>query len=155
MLRSRPSSKVVVRQRGAEPLEAAEGDQRALGPGEPVEQRADGKEHEARHEEAAPAEQVGHPPAEQERAAEEDRVGGDDPLQALLGEVQVGLDRGEGDVHDRDVQNDHELGGDDERQREPLPPVWVGLRRRDSNGLRAHSMASKIVDAANYTHQPQ
>jgi hypothetical protein len=35
--------------------------------------------------------------------------------------VKVGLDRGQGDVHDRHVEDDHELGGDDERKGEPPP----------------------------------
>ena len=61
-------------------------------------------------EEPAASEQVGEPAAEQEHAAEEDRVGGDHPLQVLLAEVEVGLDRRKRDVHDRHVQDDHELG---------------------------------------------
>ena len=108
--------------RRAEPLERAEGDQRSLRPGEPVEQRTDREDHEACDEEPAAPEQVGEPAAEQERAAEEDRVGGDHPLQALLAEVQVGLDRGQCDVDDRNVQDDHELGGDDDRESEPAFP---------------------------------
>ena len=42
---------------------------------------------------APAAEQVGHPAAKQEDAAEHDRVGGDHPLQAAFAEVQVVLDR--------------------------------------------------------------
>ena len=38
-------------------------------------------------------------------------------------EVQVGLDRRQRDVHDRDVEHDHELGGDDHREREPAPAI--------------------------------
>ena len=91
-LRSRPSANVVVRIESAagessaapSPCSDAEGDQRALRPGEPVEQRADREEREAGHEQPPAPEQVGEPAAEQEHAAEEDRVGGDHPLQALL-----------------------------------------------------------------------
>ena len=80
---------------------------------------------QAGHEEPPAAEQVGQPAAEQEHAAEEDRVGGDHPLQALLAEVQVVLDRRQRDVHDRDIEHDHELGGDDHREGEPAAPVAV------------------------------
>src|SRR5438552_894654 len=60
------------------------------------------------------AEQVGQPAAEQEHATEQDRVGGDHPLQALLREVKIGLDRRQRYVHDRDVEDDHELRCDDQ-----------------------------------------
>ena len=89
-LRSRPSAKVVIEQRQrrrreqrtAEPLEGAKADQRCLRPGDPAEQRARREEDESPDEEAAPTEQVGEPAPEQQRAAEEDRVRRDDPLQA-------------------------------------------------------------------------
>ena len=87
------------------------------------------KSDEPGDEEPPPPEQVGQPAAEQEHAAEHDRVGGHHPLQALLAEVQVGLDRGQRDVHDRDVEDDHELGGDDHRQHEPAFPVVEGSHR--------------------------
>ena len=111
-------------QRRAEALHGAEGDQRALRPGEPVQQRADREQRQPGHEQAPPSEQVGEPAAEQQHAAEEDRVGGDHPLQALLREVQVGPDRRQRDVHDRDVEHDHELRRDDHRQREPAAAIW-------------------------------
>ena len=128
-LRSWPSAKVVVRIDSAagetsaapSPCSGAEGDQRALRPGEPVEQRAGGEERQPGHEQAPPSEQVGHAPAEQQHAAEQDRVGGHHPLQALLAEVQVGLDRRQRDVDDRHVEHDHELCGDDHRERDPAP----------------------------------
>ena len=121
-------------QRRAEPLQRAERDQRALRPGEAVEQRADREEREPDHEEPAAAEQVGHPSAEQQHAAEQDRVGGHDPLQALLAEVQVGLDRRQRDVHDRHVEHDHELCGDDHRQGDPPPPVGAPPPARACKG---------------------
>ena len=39
-------------------------------------------------EDAASAEKVGEPAAEQQEAAEDDRVGADHPLQARLGEAE-------------------------------------------------------------------
>ena len=113
-------------QRSAEALEGAERDQRALRPGEPVEERAHREEHEARDEQAPTTEEIGEPAAQQEHAAEEDGVGGDHPLQAFLAEVEAGLDRRQGDVHDRDVEDDHELGDDDGREADPPPRIGGG-----------------------------
>ena len=153
MLRSRPSAKVVVRIESAagassappRPWSRAEGDQRGLGPGEAGEQRADREEGDAGDEEPAPAEQVGHPAAEQQEAAEHDRVGGDHPLQALLAEVEVGLDRRQRDVHDRDVEHDHELG----RHQRPRVRSSGGLWSRqalESPSLRCCSQSFSTVN---------
>jgi hypothetical protein len=107
-------------------LHGSEGDQRALRPCEPTEQRAEREERKPDEKESPAPEEVGEPPAEQEGAAEHDRVGGDHPLQVLLGEAEIALDRGQGDVNDRDVENDHELRSDDQRERHPAPPLGRG-----------------------------
>ena len=96
-------------QRPAEPLQGPRNDQRPLRPGEPREQRAEREHGHAGNEEPPPPEQVGKPAAQEQRSAEQDRVGGNDPLQALLGEVQVVLDRRQRDEHDRNVEDDYEL----------------------------------------------
>ena len=108
-------------QRATEALQGAEGDERGLRPGESAEERARREHGEARDEEAAPAEQVAEPAAEEQRATEEDRIRGDDPLQARLRKAEVGLDRRQRDVHDGDVEDDHELCGHDEGQGAPAP----------------------------------
>ena len=54
-------------------------------------------------------------PAEEQESAEHERVGADHPLQVLLREVEIGLDGGERDVHDRDVEHHHELHAAEER----------------------------------------
>ena len=60
-------------------------------------------------EEDAPlADQVADPPGEQQQAAEGDQVGVDDPGEVALGEAEAVLDRGQGDVHDRRVEDDHQ-----------------------------------------------
>ena len=41
----------------------------------------------------------------------------------VLGEPEVDLDRRQRDVHDRDVEDDHELDCAQERESQPLPPV--------------------------------
>ena len=105
---------------GAEALEGAGADQRPLGPREPAEERADRERDQADHEDAPAAEQVRGSPAQEQEAAEDERVGGDHPLQVRLGEVEIRLDRGKSDVHDRDVEHNHELDGAKERQCEPF-----------------------------------
>src|SRR5439155_22978133 len=104
---------------GAEALERASGDQRRLAPGEPAEQRADREDHETRHEDAFTTEDVRQSPTQEQEAPEDERVGADDPLQVLLREVQILLDRRQSDVHDRDIEDDHELHRAEERERKP------------------------------------
>ncbi len=55
-------------------------------------------------------------PAEQEEPAEHQRVGVQDPGQALLREADVALDRRQRDVDHGRVQDDHELRDRDQRQ---------------------------------------
>ena len=136
MLRSRPSRKVVVRIERADgeivaapsPCSARAAISERLAPGEAAEERADREDDEPDHEDPPPAEQVGEPAAEEQEASEDERVGGDHPLQVLLREVEVGLDRGQRDVHDRDVEHDHELHHAEQQQPDPLAPV--GLTHR-------------------------
>ena len=66
------------------------------------------KSAEPGEEDVAAAEQVAEPPGQQQQAAEGDQVGVDDPGEARLREAEVGLDRGQGDVHDRRVEDDHQ-----------------------------------------------
>ena len=97
-------------QGAAQALGRACGDQDARRGREPGHERGAREERQAGHEHAATAEQVAGPAAEQQEAAEQQRVGADDPLQPLGGEAEVGLDVGKRDVHDRHVEDDHELG---------------------------------------------
>src|SRR6185312_4323253 len=76
-------------------------------------------------EQRAPAEQVGGASAEQQEAAEEQRVGVHHPGERRVGEAEVGLDGGQRDVHDRRVEHDHELAEADDDQREPGIEVRV------------------------------
>ena len=106
--------------RGAEPLEGAERDERRFAPRETAEKRSEREDADAENEDAPTAEQIGRPAAQQEEAAEDERVRADDPLQVLLREPEVGLDGRQRDVHDRDVEDDHELHREDEPECEPL-----------------------------------
>ena len=73
-----------------------------------AEQRGDREHAEAGQEDALAAEEVAEAPGEQEQAAEGDQVGVDDPGEARLREAEVVLDRGQRDVHDGDVEDDHQ-----------------------------------------------
>ena len=97
-----------------------------LGVGEAAGQRRAREDDQAGDEHEAAAEQVGHPAAEQEEAAVGEDVAVDDPLQALLAEAEVGLDRGQRDVEDRRVEHVHEL--DEAEQQQDRDP-----RRDDSD----------------------
>jgi hypothetical protein len=68
-------------------------------------------------------EQVGQPPAEQQQAAERQRVRGDDPLPVHVVEVQRVLCRRQCQVHHGQVENDHELRDADDGQDPPAPRV--------------------------------
>jgi hypothetical protein len=81
---------------------------------------------------AAP--QVGYPAAEQQQTAEGEGVGRDDPLPVAVGDAQVLLGGGQGDVHDGGVQDDHQLGERDEHER--FPAVGVRFSGRCAEGLR-------------------
>ena len=77
------------------------------------------RQRHAGDEQLAPAEQVGGSTAEQQKAAEQQRVAVDDPLQVGLAEAEVGLDRRQRDVGDRRVEHDHELREADDDEDEP------------------------------------
>ena len=56
---------------------------------EPGAERRGGEDRQAEHEDPPSPEQIGRAPAEQQEAAEGQPVGGDDPLQVRLGEVEL------------------------------------------------------------------
>ena len=66
-------------------------------------------------------------PPRRSRPGERQRVGADDPLQALLREAEVALDRRQRDGHDRRVEDDHEEGAAEQRERPPAARVGGGL----------------------------
>jgi hypothetical protein len=85
------------------------------------------------HEQATAPEQVCRPSSEQEQAAEGERIRAQHPLQALLREADVRLDRGQRHEHDRGVEEHHEEGAAEERERPPAARV-----RGDGVHLVAH-----------------
>ena len=70
------------------------------------------------------AEEVSQPASEEEKAAEGDQVGVHDPGERGLGEPEVGSNRRQGNVHDRHVEDDHQVAEAEDEQRQPaLSPV--------------------------------
>ena len=101
-------------------------DQHPLGLGECAEQRGEDEDGQAGEKDPALADQVAEPPDQQQQPSEWDQVGVDDPGEAALTESEVVLDRGQRDVHDRDVENDHQDAGAEHVQREPATAVFGG-----------------------------
>ena len=85
--------------------------------------RDPGEPGQAGQERDLAAQQVGQPAAEQQQAAERQRVGGDHPLPVHGSEVQRPLRGRQRDVHHRQIQHHHELCQADHAQDEPPPPV--------------------------------
>jgi hypothetical protein len=106
-------------QRGAEALQRPKADQHPGRAREPVQQRGDREDDQPDQEDALAPEQVAGSPAEQQETSEEQRVRVDDPLQVGLAQAEVLLDRRQRDVHDRRVEDDHELRDADQDQDEP------------------------------------
>ena len=127
LLRSAPSSNMFITIDSAAgstiaapiPWTPAHRDQERVGGREPAGERGGGEHAEPDHEHAAAPEQVGGAPAEQQEAAEGEAVGGDDPLQVRLREVELAADRRQRDVDDREVDDRHEVGHGQHREGAP------------------------------------
>jgi hypothetical protein len=78
---------------------------------------------ETADERPLPPEQVGYLAAQQQQAAEGQRVRGDDPLPVVVGEAEFALGGRQGDIHDRRVQHHHQLGHRDRDQNGPSMAV--------------------------------
>jgi hypothetical protein len=104
---------------GTEALQSAHRDQEAVACGQPGAQRCSREDSQAEHEDPSPPEQIGGATPEQQEAAEGQPVGGHDPLQVRLGEVQVASDGRQSDVHDREIDDRHEVRNSQHGERAP------------------------------------
>ncbi len=82
---------------------------------------------EAGQEHSASPEEIGCTPPEEQQAPEDERVARDRPADVGAGQVQVSREARKGDVHRRDVENDHQLG--DEQDEQQRPALLVRSRR--------------------------
>jgi hypothetical protein len=94
--------------RAAGALEEARADQNALAGGDAAQDRGDREHCEPREEDLPAPDQVAEPPGQQQQAAERDQIGVHHPRQRRGREAEVVLDRRQRDVHDRDVEHDHQ-----------------------------------------------
>ena len=92
------------------------GVERGLAVGDRTQDGGDGEQPGPGEEDPPAAQQVGGAAAEHEESGEGQRVRVDHPLQPGRRVVQVVADRGQGDVHDGDVEHHHELGQADDQQ---------------------------------------
>ena len=120
---------------GADALGGATGDQPRLALREPDEGARQAEDDDAEEEHAPAAEDVAQATARDEQHGEAQRVGVDGPFETADRGVQVLLDRGQRDVHDRVVEHDHEQR---EAHRAEGPPaaVVVGDGRADTGHER-------------------
>src|SRR5262249_21893887 len=112
-------------ERGCDDRERSRGHDRGAGALDDTggKERGGREEEDTGHEQAAAPEQVGRPSTEQEQAAEGERVGAQHPLQVLFREAEVGSDRRQRDEHDRAVEEHHEEGAAEERERPPAAGI--------------------------------
>ena len=83
----------------------------------------DDEQRHADHEHRPPAVRVAEAPRRHEQQPQRERVARDDPLQLVLLRVQPPLDARQGDIDDRDVEQGHEPGGEDDAERHPAVRV--------------------------------
>src|SRR6266496_1818565 len=115
------------RQEGSEcPLDGARAGKHAERSSGAADRGGDRESSKARDQGPLPAEQVGDLAAEQQQASEREGVGGHDPLPVAVAEVEGGLRRGEGDVHDGHVENDCQLSDGGEAEDPPTPRAFLG-----------------------------
>ena len=103
--------------RAAEALHRAGDDQDFLGAGQPAGERRHREDDDAGHEQAPVPEQVAEPAAEQQEPAEREQVGVHHPGERGLREAQIRPDRRQGDVHDRRVEDDHQVPATEHEER--------------------------------------
>ena len=106
---------------GTDPLHDAADDQHLLVDGPGREDRSCGEQGRSRDEDAASADEVRSPAREQQEPGEREHVGVHHPGQGRRTEVQLLLDRRQGNVHDGGVEHDEELRGHQEAERRTVP----------------------------------
>lgn len=93
----------------------------------PPHEGGDAEERHAAEEEAAAPDEVRDAPEEQGEAGGGEGEGGGDPLEAAEREAQALADDGQGDVQDREVHGQHELGQEEDDEDEPHPAGHAGV----------------------------
>ena len=135
-------------QRGADALDDAHHGQDGLVGCQHAAQRGEREDAHAEAEDAPVPPAVAQRPAEQEQPGEGHGVAVDDPLEVGQRDRQVTSDGGRGDVHDRDVEDHHEVAGadGDQRRQTNAPDLCVRGRLRRHGGH--HSPDASVRQAA-------
>ena len=116
-------------QGGAEALGGAGGDELGGVVREAAGQGGAGEDGHAGEEDPVPRDQVGDAAAEEQTAAGQQQVGGDQPLQVAAAQAQRLADGRQRGVDDGDVEHDQDLGGQGEGEDGPrLAGTSIGLR---------------------------
>ena len=121
---------------GEDALNRARGDEGVEALGGTAQSGGNGKADEADDQRSLAAEEVRQPAAEQQQAAEAERVGGHHPLAVAVREAQRLLGRGQSDVDDRGVEDDHQLGDAQDGEYQPAPVVIRRVRIGHSSHRR-------------------
>ncbi len=108
---------------GSRALDEPRGDEHRDAGREPAHGRAEGENDDAREEHLAASSQVTEPGSGDEQHGVAHCVAGHDELKLGPGGVQGPADGRQRDVHDRDVEQSHELAGQQDRQHDPAPPA--------------------------------
>ena len=116
------------------------------------------REHGERDDQHALApEQVGGAAAEQQQAAVAEHVAADDPLQGRGGEVEVGVDAGEGNADHGDVESVEEQDAAQNEERDPRPAGRKAGESAVGEGTfmtRQYMQSANILSKLIHTHGP-
>jgi hypothetical protein len=111
---------VGAQERSGEALHGAGRNQRGACRRRGADCRRDGEDDKAQREGAPPADAVAHPAGGHETDGEAQPISGYDPFEPARTCVQVALDRRQGNIHDEEIEHDHERSSHQDRERRPL-----------------------------------
>ena len=112
-------------ERAADSLDEACSDQHLLALREGAKQRGADEDDQPGQEDTALPDQIAKAAGKQQQPAEGDQVSVDDPGEVALREAKVDPDRGQRDVDDRDVEDDHQHARTEHIERQPAIAVRV------------------------------
>ena len=130
------------------PCTARADDQELLRAGQSTGGRGGGEEADADEEQPAAAVEVAEAPAEQQEAAEGEQVGVHHPGERRVGEAEIALDRRQGDIDDRRVEDDQHVTEAEHVKRQPSPVALEGHsggEASDSTALEVKSCRARFA----------
>ncbi len=129
----------------AEPLNRTGDDEEGLRVGKPAGKRRDRELGDPDQEESPLAVEVPEAAGQQQKAAERQQIRVHDPRERGLGEAEVGPNRRQRHVHDRRVEDDHQISQAEQVQGQPpLPRRQVGHVGSELLSSRGHSLTDEF-----------